>query len=163
MWQDVRINALSDDADFITVLGGQNDGNVEIGEISKSNMDTNTYIGALNVIIDKIYKKYNGKIQIILCTPFYVPSEGDNGERFVKLDKAVKEIGQLHGLPVADFGGMSGANKYVKDIYWGSDKTHPIEDFYRDKITPILVDTLNKVQPIDFNKCNYFSSYINQG
>ena len=163
MWKDVRINALSDDADFITILGGQNDGNVEIGEISKSNTDTNTYVGAYNTIIDKIYKKYNGKIQIILCTPFYVPSEGDNGERFIKLGKAVKEIGQLHGLPVADFGGLSGANKYVKDIYWGSDKTHPIEEFYRDKITPILVDTLNKVQPIDFNKCNYFNSNLNQG
>lgn len=163
MWKDERINALSDDADFITILGGQNDGDVEIGEISKSNMDTNTYVGAYNTIIDKIYKKYNGKIQIILCTPFYVPSEGDNGERFIKLGKAVKEIGQLHGLPVADFGGLSGANKYVKDIYWGSDKTHPIEEFYRDKITPILVDTLNKVQPIDFNKCNYFNSNLNQG
>ena len=65
----------------------------------------------------KIYTKYNGKIQIILCTPFYVPSEGDDGVRFITLGNAVKEIGKLHGLPVADFGGMSGANKYVKDIF----------------------------------------------
>ena len=154
MWQDSRINALREDADFITILGGQNDGDVDIGKISKTNMDTNTYVGAYNTIIDKIYKKYNGSIQIILCTPFYVPSEGDNGERFIKLDKAVKEIGQLHGLPVADFGGMSGANKYVKDIYWKDDKTHPIENFYRDKIAPILIETMEKIKPIDFKFTN---------
>ena len=162
MWQDIRINALREDADFITILGGQNDGDVEIGEISKTNMDTNTYVGAYNTIIDKIYKKYNGSIQIILCTPFYVPSEGDNGERFIKLDKAVKEIGQLHGLPVADFGGMSGANKYVKDIYWGDDKTHPIEKFYRDKIAPILIETMDKIKPIDFDKTNSIEYSVTQ-
>ena len=163
MWQDSRINALRDDADFITILGGQNDGNVEIGEVSKANVDTNTYVGAYNTIIDKIYKKYNGNIQIILCTPFYVPSDGDNGERFIKLDKAVKEIGQLHGLPVADFGGMSGANKYVKDVYWtSSDYTHPVESFYRDKITPILIETMQKVKPIDFEKINSVNYGISQ-
>lgn len=162
MWKDSRINELRDDADFITILGGQNDGNVEIGEISKTNMDTNTYIGAYNTIIDKIYTKYNGRIQIILCTPFYVPSEGDDGVRFITLGNAVKEIGKLHGLPVADFGGMSGANKYVKDIYWGSDKTHPIEDFYRDKITPILIDTMNKVKPIDYTITNSLEYNVSQ-
>ena len=163
MWQDVRINALSEDANFITILGGQNDGDVAIGEISKSNMDINTYVGALNTIIDKIYKKYNGNILIILCTPFYVPSEGDNGERFIRLGNAVKGVAQLHGLPVADFGGLSGANKYVKNIYWGEDKIHPLENFYKEKITPILVETLNKVKPINFEKCNYVTRNLDQG
>lgn len=163
MWKDERINALRADADFITILGGQNDGNVTIGNISKTNMDVNTYVGALNTIIDKIYKKYNGRITIILCTPFYVPSEGDDGERFIQLDKAVKEVGQLHGLPVADFGGMCGANKYVKDIYWTSaDYTHPIEDFYRDKIAPILIETMDKIKPIDFRKVNSIEYGVTQ-
>lgn len=163
MWQDERINALRDDADFITILGGQNDGSVEIGDISKTNMDTNTYVGAYNVIIQKIYMKYNGRIQIILCTPFYVPSDGDDSERFAKLSKAVKEIGQLYGLPVADFGGMSGANKYVKDIYWtSSDYTHPTESFYKDRITPILVETMLKVNPIDFDEVNAIDYQIYQ-
>lgn len=146
MWQDVRINALSDDADFITVLGGQNDGDVEIGEISKSNMNTNTYIGALNVIIDKIYKKYNGEIDIILCTPFYVPSEGDeSGERQHKMRNAILELASIQSLPVADLGGLCNANKYTKNIYWGDDKTHPLERFYKEKVTPILIDVLNKI------------------
>ena len=162
MWQDSRINDLRDDADFITILGGQNDGNVEIGEISKTNMNTNTYVGAYNTIIDKIYKKYNGNIKIILCTPFYVPAGGDNNERFIEFDKAVIEIGRLHGLPVADFGGNCGANKYTKDLYWGEDKTHPIEDFYRDRITPILIDTMKKIEPIDYTKCNCIAYPVSQ-
>ena len=162
MWQDSRINALKDDADFITILGGQNDGDVEIGTISKTNMDTNTYVGALNTIIDKVYTKYNGNIKIILCTPFYVPSEGDDGERFIKLDKAVIEVGRLHGLPVADFGGNCGANKYTKDLYWREDKTHPIEDFYKDRITPILVETMKKLEPIDYTKWNCLTYEISQ-
>ena len=162
MWQDSRIDALKSDADFITILGGENDGDVEIGEISKTNMDTNTYAGALNTIIDKVYKKYNGNIKIILCTPFYVPSEGDDGERFIKFDKAVMEIGRLHGLPVADFGGNCGANKYTKDLYWGEDKTHPIEDFYRDRITPILIETMKKIEPIDYTKCNCLTYQVSQ-
>lgn len=162
MWQDSRINALKSDADFITILGGQNDGDVEIGTISKTNMDTNTYVGALNTIIDKVYTKYNGNIKIILCTPFYVPSEGDDGERFIKLDKAVIEVGRLHGLPVADFGGNCGANKYTKNLYWGEDKTHPIEDFYRDRIAPILIDTMKKIEPIDYTKCNCLTYQISQ-
>lgn len=81
MWKDERINALSTTADFITVLDGQNDGNVEIGEISKSNYDTNTYVGALNTIIDKIYDHCKHGVIIILCTPFYVPAEDDDGIR----------------------------------------------------------------------------------
>lgn len=163
MWQDSRIESLRNDADFVTILGGQNDGDVEIGNVSKSNTDTNTYVGALNTIIDKIYTKYNGNITIILCTPFYVPSEGDDGERFIALDKAVIEVGRLHGLPVADFGGLSGSNKYVKDIYWDStDYTHPLEKFYSERIAPILIDTMNKIKPIDFDSVNSISYNIIQ-
>ena len=56
---------------------------------------------------------------------------------------------------MADFGGMSGANKYVKDIYWGvDDKTHPLEEFYRYRIAPILISTMEQIKPIDFNNVN---------
>lgn len=155
MWKDSRINALRNDADFITILGGQNDGNVEIGEITKENMDTDTYVGALNVIIEKIYTKYNGNITIILCTPFYVPSEGENSIRFKSLGDAVLDVGKLHGIPVADFGGMSGANKYTSNLYWdSSDRTHPKAEFYMDKIAPILIGVMEKIKPIDFNDLN---------
>lgn len=156
MWQDSRINALNTNTDFITILGGQNDGNVSIGEISKTNFDTNTYVGAINTVIQKLYNHFGTDLIIILCTPFYVPSEGENGERFKKLGDAVREIGKLQGLPVADFGANCGSNYYLLDKYWSSeDRTHPSEAFYKEKITPILVDTLRKVQNIDFTECNY--------
>lgn len=157
MWKDERINALNANADFITVLGGQNDGNVEIGELSKNNKDTNTYVGALNTIIDKIYDRCGDDIIIILCCPFWVPSESDNGARFVTLGNAVKVVAQLHGLPVADFGGLCGADYNTANRYWGTDKTHPIELFYKEKIAPILISTMEKIKPIDWEKVKYYT------
>lgn len=161
MWQDVRINALNPNAKFVTVLGGQNDDDVTIGEVSFDNTDTNTYVGAYNTIIKKIYAKYNGEIIIILCTPFYTPSGGNN-DNIKSMAKAVRELGELWGLPVADFGGLSGGNPSTADIYWGSDRIHALERFYKEKLTPILVDTLNKVKPINFNICNFVSRGIDQ-
>lgn len=157
MWKDERINALSTTADFITVLGGQNDGNVAIGDISKSNYDTDTYVGALNTIIDKIYDHCKQGVIIILCTPFYVPAEGDDGIRFNTLGNAVREIGKIRGIPVADFGGLSTAEKKTADLYWdSSDRTHPLENFYRDKIAPILISTMESIKPIDWDNVNYY-------
>lgn len=157
MWKDVRIDALSTTADFVTVLGGQNDGNVEIGDITKTNYDTNTYVGALNTIIDKIYNHCKDGVIIILCTPFYVPAEGDGGERFVLLDEAVRGVAKLHGLPVADFGGLSTADKNTANLYWGDDKTHPTEKFYKDKIAPILINAMEQINPINWDDVNYYT------
>lgn len=156
MWKDERINALNADADFITVLGGQNDGNITIGEITKTNYDIYTYVGALNTIIDKIYDHCKQGVIIILCTPFYVPLEGDNGERFKILGDAVRELSKLRGLPVADFGGLCTADKKTADLYWGTDRTHPNENFYRDKIAPILISTMESIKPINWENVNYY-------
>ena len=161
MWQDVRINALNPDAKFVTVLGGQNDDDVTIGEVSFDNTDTNTYVGAYNTIIKKIYAKYNGEIIIVLCSPFYTPSGGNN-DNIKAMAKAVRELGKLWGLPVADFGGLSGGNPSTANIYWGTDRIHPLEKFYKEKLTPILVDTLNKVKPINYNICNFVERGIDQ-
>lgn len=161
MWQDVRINALNPNAKFVTVLGGQNDGDVTIGEVSFDNTDTNTYVGAYNTIIKKIYAKYNGEIIIILCTPFYTPSGGNN-DNIKAMAKAVRELGKLWALPVADFGGLSGGNPSTANIYWGTDKVHPLERLYKEKLTPILIDTLNKVKPINYSICNFVSRGIDQ-
>ena len=161
MWKDSRIEQLNENADFITILGGQNDGDVTIGDVSFDNTDTNTYVGALNVIISKIYAKYNGDIIIILCTPFYTPDWGNN-MHIKNMAAAVRKVAELWGLPVADFGGLSGANPSTSNVYWGSDKIHPIEKFYKERLTPILVDTLNKVKPIDYSICNFIPRDINQ-
>ena len=60
MWQDVRINALEKDIDCLLIMGGTNDSaqGVTIGEISRDNLDTSTFVGAYNVLLSKVYCKY---------------------------------------------------------------------------------------------------------
>jgi hypothetical protein len=174
MWMDSRINALDVDADFITVLGGQNDGVVAIGSLTLENYDTNTYAGALNVLISKLLYKYAKNVGyytnvnyssvaqittakdviIILCTPFYVPSESEP-YRLKNMANAVREIAKLWGLNVCDLSNKSGLNYGVSNIYWSTDRTHPLEAGHRDRITPVLIGVMEQIKPIDFTKCSY--------
>lgn len=57
-WQDMRINLL--EGDFILIMGGTNDAPyAQIGDINLDNKDTNTFVGAYNVMLSKIYYRYN--------------------------------------------------------------------------------------------------------
>lgn len=175
MWMDSRINSLKFDVDFVTILGGQNDGNVEIGDLTIENHDTNTFAGALNVIISKLYYKYlaleNGyyadidysginkaenphNIIIVPCTPFFVPNTMQNLEEKAN---AIRVLSCLWSLNVADFRGKSQSNIALKDIYWGTDTTHPLELFYKERIAPILISTLKELPPIDWDRTIYGS------
>ena len=153
MCQQSRIDLLNPNADFITVLGGQNDGeSVQVGEISLTNTDTNTYAGAVNTVIRKIYKKYNSNILIILCTPFYVPAANE-GE-FLKakeLAECVRELANLWALPVCDFAQKSRLNEGVANIYWGTDRVHPLQECHIERLSPVLIQTLKENEQIDFN------------
>ena len=153
MCQQSRIDLLNPNADFITVLGGQNDGaSVQVGDISLTNTDTNTYAGAVNTVIRKIYKKYNGNILIILCTPFYVP--GANEGAFLKakeLAECVRELANLWSLPVCDFAQKSRLNEGVANIYWGDDRVHPLQKCHIERLAPVLIQTLKENEQIDFN------------
>ena len=155
MWNDVRINALDNDADFITVMGGTNDGNATIGDLTLSNKDTNTYAGALNVIIEKIYNKYNGNIKIYIMTPTYIVGAEDS-MRLYNQANACKEIARLNGCEFIDLVGKSGMNKYNKDLCFASDDgIHPLEVAHRDFIVPVMVIVMRNSQKIDFSMCNY--------
>lgn len=175
MWMDSRINALDADADFITVLGGQNDGDVPIGDVSLSNHDVNTFAGALNVIISKLYYKYLAldsgyysdinysditkvanphNIIIIPCTPFFVPNTTQNLNE--KAD-AVREIAKLWSLNVADYRAKSQSSMPLRNVYWGTDTTHPQENFYKERISPILIGIMEELKPIDWDKVVYGS------
>ena len=69
-YSDTRVNTLSLDSDFVTIMGGTNDifqtyyehypsdAFHGIGEISKTNYDVKTFVGAYNVLISKIYYKF---------------------------------------------------------------------------------------------------------
>lgn len=148
MWQDVRINAVLD-VDLITICGGVNDcgQSAAIGDISKENCDTNTFVGAYNVLISKLYYRfldiqsgyystidYSGvsklinpkNIAIVLMTP---PKFFDNEKAYTSeylYADAVKAIGELWGLPVIDLYSECNINDMNKTLYYPeSDRTHP--------------------------------------
>jgi hypothetical protein len=177
MWMDSRINSLDSDADFLTVLGGQNDGSATIGNLLLENYDTNTYAGALNVLISKVYYKYQKlsagyyagsgisysgvtqvttakNIIIFLCTPFYVPANADPYQAKNQAN-AVREIAKLWGIPVIDLGGKSGFNDGVKDVYWSTDRIHPLELGHSDRLAPVMIGELEQFKPVDYTKAYY--------
>ena len=173
MWMDSRINALNSDANFITILGGQNDTDAVIGDLTLENHDTNTFAGAFNVIISKLYYKYlsldNGyytdivysginkiekphNIIIVPCTPFFVPNTTPKLEEKAN---AIRTLSRLWSFNVADFKAKSQSNMNLKKVYWETDLTHPLEVFYKERISPILISTLEEIKPIDWDNSIY--------
>lgn len=167
MWQDVRINALDNNADVIFVLGGTNDrSNYVAGEVSKDNFDTNTFVGAYNTLLFKIYYKYGmitnvpsdkvsivagvvksdtaKDIVIVLGTPPY----NDVDEKVIAIGELVKKVSDLWGLPCADILNNSGINKINADYFFtDSDRIHPLEKG-RERIARVIVGTLKENEPI---------------
>lgn len=119
MHQDIRINALDNDADVITIMGGINDSaaKIAIGDLTLSNTDTSTFVGALNVMLSKIYYRYfktagnfagveqigsEKEVKIFLMSPPYVADEqfaGVYGARLSEYAKAIKNVAELWHLP----------------------------------------------------------------
>lgn len=67
----VRYRDMTDQADYVVILGGANDKrlDVPIGECSVSNRDTFTFVGALNTLIEGVTAKYP-KARILLMTNY---------------------------------------------------------------------------------------------
>lgn len=118
MHQDIRINALDEDADVIAIMGGINDSRykVAIGDLTLSNTDTSTFVGALNAMLSKIYYRYfkigdfagveqigsEKEVKIYLMSPPYVADEqfsGVYGSRLKEYAKAIKNVAELWHLP----------------------------------------------------------------
>lgn len=147
MWRDARINDLLIDSDFILFKGGTNDAGyvtVSEDEFTLENCDTNTFVGAYNVALSKIYYKYlkldkgyyadqgidySGvtqadtykDIKIYLITP---PKTIDkNIWKRHAFAEYVRRIGQMWGLPVVDANGEMQMNpfNYPTDF---QDKVH---------------------------------------
>lgn len=118
MHQDIRINALDEDADVIAIMGGINDSaaKIAIGELTPANTNTNTFVGALNVMLSKIYYRYfkigdfagveqigsEKEVKIFLMSPPYVADEqfsGVYGSRLKEYAKAIKNVAEWWHLP----------------------------------------------------------------
>lgn len=64
-------------------------------------------------------------------------------------------LSRLWSFNVADFKAKSQSNMNLKKVYWGTDLTHPLEAFYKERISPILISTLEELKPIDWNNSIY--------
>lgn len=144
MWQDVRVNTL--EGDFIVIMGGTNDCQyAQPGTESLDNIDTDTFIGAYNVMLSKIYYRYKqstgyyqsvdytGVTQltdaqfpnIILVTPPKMFGSENAYNKSGEFGGYVKKIASWWGLPVVDAWNnmqMSWANKSY--FFADNDPTH---------------------------------------
>lgn len=155
MWQDSRINTLNSDIDCLIIMAGTNDSanKVTIGEMSRTNLDTNTFVGAYNVLLSKIFYKYYhigndfesvtqtneiNYIQIMLTTPIYC-----NNVEYGNMDdiaKAVVDIANMWGLPVVNQHSKSGINSVTSSIYL-LDNIHPNENGGK-RIANVFINSL---------------------
>lgn len=68
MWQDARINTISQSADYVIVYGGANDHSLSIPVGSVDSVDTSTVSGGLNTIITKIRRRCSGMTSTFTLT-----------------------------------------------------------------------------------------------
>lgn len=172
-WKDTRVNTIPTDADFITIMGGTNDcsSSRTIGEVSRSNYDTDTFVGAYNVLISKIFYKftasgdgyydnvdYSGVTRVSTTKPIYIliitcgfcgntSYAGSNYARMENFANACIEIGKLWGIPVADIYHNAGINPITYPMYL-SDTVHPNDDGGR-KIASAIIGTMMINEPVE--------------
>lgn len=173
MWQNNRINALPLDTDVLTIMGGTNDSatSVNIGDISITNHDTNTFVGAYNVLISKLlYKFYNlssGKysdinysgliksvtfkdiVIYIMTPPFNANTQysGENSARLKAIADATKDVAKMWGIPCIDIYYNSGINtENVNDLL--QDGINP-NNLGAKKIASVVVNEMKSHAPIN--------------
>jgi len=172
-WQDARVNAIPTDTDFLTIMGGTNDcaSSRTIGEVSRDNHDTSTFVGAYNVLISKLFYKFsasgNGYYQdvdysnvtrVSTTKPIYIllmtcgfcgdtSYAGTNYSRMESFANACIDIGKLWGLPVADIYHNSGINPITYTQYL-SDTIHPNSAGGR-KIASAIIGAMLVNEPVE--------------
>ena len=172
MWQNNRINSLPSDTDVLTIMGGTYDSadSVNIGDISITNHDTNTFVGAYNVLISKLlYKFYNlsrGKysdinysaliksatfkdIVIYIMTPPFNANRqysGENSARLKAIADATKDVAKMWGIPCIDIYYNSGINTENVNALL-QDGIHP-NNLGAKKIASVVVNEMKSHEPI---------------
>lgn len=144
---DDRVNKIPIDSNYIVIMCGTN-GDGELGELNLNNSDINTFIGAFNVWLSKIYYKFKQStgyyseidysniiqsdepidIQIILITPpqgYGVDINSVDGlqNKLKKRGDSMLEMARLWGVPCLDSMKTMEMNIFNCANYYG-DKTH---------------------------------------
>ncbi|MFL2118549.1 GDSL-type esterase/lipase family protein [Marinilactibacillus psychrotolerans] len=125
------------EVDYLLVRYGTNDHAMDnpIGEISRDNFDTSTYIGAFNQGVKDILTACP-HIRIFVATSLWrynanigVGGDSDttpnnNGDYLVDFVDTLREASGFNHLPFRDYYRQSGINSYTNTHYL-SDQTHP--------------------------------------
>jgi lysophospholipase L1-like esterase len=130
-----RYENMSDDLDIVVVFGGTNDWYYGTAWGTVDSSDTDTFLGALNVLMSGLVQKYCGK-EIFFVTPMssaYSAKNTDNpnpdtGKTMLDYRNAIIERATYHAIPVIDLYGMCGmdvAHNAANKTYYSSDGVHP--------------------------------------
>lgn len=160
MARDENINTIQEDSDVIIVMGGTNDWaqNIRLGEIDDATEET--FYGALNLIAEKLSKKFPTKIIVFATTPYgLLPKQtgwtDQNGYRnnlgltTGDYGKCIMNVARKYGFPCADVYGKCGWNKYniTEWINYDGGYLHTKQNGgYR--IGEVICGTLIEIEPI---------------
>lgn len=149
MWQDSRIATINENTNAILIMAGTNDSasTREIGTMSTDNTDTNTFVGAYNTCVRKIYEKMGTTFPIFLFTP--IPCFDTTTYHSVKeISQAVREIGAMWSLPVIDAQNECGINVVNWTSLYAEDGVHV--DYKGGKmLASLVVGILKSHEPIE--------------
>jgi lysophospholipase L1-like esterase len=151
----VRYSDMTNDADYVFVMGGTNDfiHSVEIG--TNESTDVSTFKGALNVLIEGLINKYPSS-KIAFSTP--IPTKYNNVQLESNLKKyvaAIIEICQKWSIPCLNLFACSRINPNNATIlnnYFKNDTTqgiHPDENGQR-VISEVIESFLNNLYVTDY-------------
>lgn len=122
-WQDVRINSVPLDSQFVLVMGGTNDwaNDRPLGLVDS--VDTNDFTGAINKVIEKLITRIPS-VKLAFGTPPYSEFidyasrgwenafENNNGNTINDYAAKIREVCLAKNIPVVDFNTASAWNSF---------------------------------------------------
>lgn len=147
MWKDERINAIPEDTDLILILCGLND-----YETCKDNMgnindtDTNTFYGAYNTMLSKLYTRCPDARIVIMNDLFRAIQPGINREVEDNTRDAIRLISKKYNYPLIDSTeyGINDLNYTV--FYEANDPVHP-SYVGGKRIADVVIGKLKTISP----------------
>lgn len=142
-YKDERVNAIDLDSDFGIIMGGTNDAyeGREIGEMSLTNAKGYTVVGALNLLISKLYYKWrmsDGYYESVDYSSLYRSANPKNVPLYLvtpiqsttinadAVAEAVMGVGKMWGIPVIDARTKCFLNKITMgNALYSPDGIHP--------------------------------------
>lgn len=105
-FQDIRVNSIPLDSDYILIYGGINDcwQNLPIGVIDYNNYNCDCLVGAYNTLIDKLKERFE-YTTIIIVVPHYV-----NLANFTDYANTIVAVAKLNNIPYINLFSNSGIN-----------------------------------------------------